>query len=183
MQYDAALFDTEVRDELIPFEIPGGNGRTYYRNAGRTRRRGAELQLGTDIGAVSLNTAYSLSHFRFRDFKSGTSQFGGNSIPGIPEQQVQASATWHVKNAYVLAEGIAKSKVFVNDANGAAAPGYAVFNARVGGRAAFGRPWLSPVVGVQNLFDKHYADNPTTSASSSTIGAPRTMTAGLRWRF
>jgi len=58
VQYDAALFDTEVRDELIPFEIPGGNGRTYYRNAGRTRRRGAELQLGTDIGAGSLNTAY-----------------------------------------------------------------------------------------------------------------------------
>jgi len=25
-----------------------------------------------------------------------------------------------------------------------------------GGKAAFGRPWLSPVVGVQNLFDRHY---------------------------
>ena len=36
---------------------------------------------------------------------------------------------------------------------------------------------------IVNLFDKHYADNPTTSASSSILGAPRTMTAGLRWRF
>jgi outer membrane receptor for ferric coprogen and ferric-rhodotorulic acid len=34
-----------------------------------------------------------------------------------------------------------------------------------------------------NLFDKHYADNATTSASSSTLGMPRTLTAGLRWRF
>src|SRR6185503_18619458 len=135
--------------------IPGGNGRTYYRNAGRTRRRGAELQLATDIGPLSFNTAYALSHFRFRDFKSGTSQFAGNRIPGIPEQQVQASATWRIKSAYVLGEAVAKSKVFVNDANGASAPGFAVFNARVGGRAAFGRPWLSPVVGFQNLFDRH----------------------------
>ncbi|HKN66260.1 MAG TPA: TonB-dependent receptor, partial [Gemmatimonadaceae bacterium] len=46
-QYDLALFETEVRDELIPFEVPGGNGRTYYRNAGRTRRRGLELSTGT----------------------------------------------------------------------------------------------------------------------------------------
>src|SRR5438132_7502436 len=50
VQYDAALFDTEVRDELIPFGIPNGNGRTYYRNAGRTRRRGAETQIGVDAG-------------------------------------------------------------------------------------------------------------------------------------
>src|SRR5438132_3568380 len=35
IQYDVAAFNTEVRDELIPFEIPNGNGRTYFRNAGR----------------------------------------------------------------------------------------------------------------------------------------------------
>ena len=173
LQYDAALFDTEVRDELIPFEIPNGNGRTYYRNAGRTRRRGAELQLGTEVGALSLNAAYALSHFRFRDFKSGTSQYAGNSIPGIPEQQVQASATWRVRSAYVLAEGIAKAKVFVNDANGAAAPGFTVFNARVGGRAAFGRPWFSPVVGVQNLFDRHYVGSVAVNAAGATIAATK----------
>jgi iron complex outermembrane receptor protein len=173
IQYDAAVFNTEVRDELIPFEIPGGNGRTYYRNAGRTRRRGAELQLGTDIGPVSFNAAYAFSHFRFRDFKSGTSQFAGNSIPGIPEQQLQASATWRVKSAFILAEAIAKDKVFVNDANGAAAPGFAVFNARIGGRAAFGRPWLSPVAGVQNVFDRHYVGSVAVNAAGATVAATK----------
>ncbi len=54
MQYDVSLFDTEVRDELIPFQIPNGNGRTYYRNAGRTRREGVELELLTDVGPVTL---------------------------------------------------------------------------------------------------------------------------------
>ena len=86
---------------------------------------------------------------------------------------MQASATWRIKNAYVLAEGIAKSKVFVNDANGAAAPGFAVFNARVGGRAAFGRPWLSPVLGVQNLFDKHYVGSVAVNAAGATIAATK----------
>ena len=173
VQYDAAVFDTEVRDELIPFEIPGGNGRTYYRNAGRTRRRGAELQLGTDVGAVSLNTAYSLSHFRFRDFKSGTSQFGGNSIPGIPEQQVQASATWRFKNAYALAEGVAKSKVFVNDANGAAAPGLRRLQ-RACWRSSGVRTSVVVARGrVQNLFDKHYVGSVAVNAAGATIAATK----------
>ena len=191
VQYDVALFDTEVRDELIPFEVPGGNGRTYYRNAGRTRRRGAEVGLGANLGPVSISTAYTLSHFRFRDFLNGTTQYAGNTIPGIPEHQVQASATWRVGKAFVLAEGIAKSRVFVNDANtltqlsvpcsaGSTAlcrlhdpTAFSVFNVRVGGTAVFGRPWLSPVIGVQNAFDKHYVGSVAVNASGATPSATK----------
>jgi len=193
LQYDVALFDTEVRDELIPFEVPGGNGRTYYRNAGRTRRRGAELGVGADAGPVSVTAAYTLSHFRFRDFLNGTTQYAGNTIPGIPEHQVQASATWRFGKAYVLAEGISKSRVFVNDANtltqlSIPCPGatlttaschlsdptaFTVFNARVGGTAVFGRPWLSPVVGVQNVFDKHYVGSVAVNAAGATPAATK----------
>lgn len=175
VQYDVALFETEVRDELIPFEVPNGAGRTYYRNAGRTRRRGVELQLGTEVGPVTLVTSYAFSHFRFRDFVSGTTQLGGKSIPGIPEHQAQAAATWHVRGAFVVAEGVGKSKVFANDANtnGTAAPSYYVMNLRVGGRAAFGRPWLSPVVGVQNVFDRHYVGSVAVNAAGANIAATK----------
>jgi iron complex outermembrane receptor protein len=194
VQYDVALFDTEVRDELIPFEVPGGNGRTYYRNAGRTRRRGAEVGLGADVGPVSITTTYTLSHFRFRDFLNGTTQYAGNTIPGIPEHQVQASATWRVGKAFLLAEGITKSRVFVNDANtltqlsipcpaGSNPTGsschlsdptsFGVFNARVGGTAVFGRPWLTPVFGVQNLFDKHYVGSVAVNAAGATPAATK----------
>ena len=187
VRYDVALFDTEVRDELISFEVPNGAGRTFYRNAGRTRRRGAEAELGVDAGRLSITAAYALSHFRFRDFASGTQQLGGNTIPGIPEHQLQGAATWRFARAYVVAEGIAKSRVYVNDANAAAAPAFAVANARVGGTAVFGRPWLSPVVGVQNAFDRRYAGSVAVNASGTSIAttkfyepAPgRTWFAGL----
>ncbi|HTI65780.1 MAG TPA: TonB-dependent receptor [Gemmatimonadaceae bacterium] len=172
-QYDVALFDTEVRDELIPFEVPGGNGRTYYRNAGRTRRQGIELELSTDVGPVSITGTYALSHFRFRDFVNGGAQYAGNTIPGIPEQQAQAAATWHLPRAFVVAEASAKSRVWVNDANSVAAPGFAVFNVRAGATAAFGKPWLSPMIGVQNLFDRHYVGSVAINASGSSIAATK----------
>src|SRR6185312_5140845 len=78
VQYDAALFDTEVHDELIPFEAVNSNGRTFYRNAGRTRRQGAEVEVGTEIRALTMTAAYALSHFRFRDFVNGSAQYAGN---------------------------------------------------------------------------------------------------------
>ena len=173
LQYDIALFDTEVRDELIPFEVPGGAGRTYYRNAGRTRRQGVELELGTELGPLALTGTYALSHFRFRDFVNGTSQFAGNTIPGIPEQQLQTAATWRFSRLFVVGEAQAKSRVFVNDANAAAAPSFAVFNARIGGTAVFGRPWLTPVFGVQNLADRHYVGSVAVNASGASIAATK----------
>lgn len=183
VQYDVALFDTEVRDELIPFEVPGGNGRTYYRNAGQTRRQGAEVQLATDIDHLTLAAAYAYSHFRFRDFVNGTAQYAGNAIPGIPEQQLQGSATLNIRDAFAVGEITSKSKVFVNDANAAAAPNFTIFNARIGGRAAFGRPWLSPVAGVQNLFDKKYISSVAVNASGATIAATKFYEpgAGRTW--
>jgi iron complex outermembrane receptor protein len=173
LHYDVALFDTEVRDELIPFEVPNGNGRTFYRNAGRTRRQGAELALDGGFGPLSVDGTYALSRFRFRDFVNSGAQYAGDAIPGIPEQQAQLAATWRLRGAFLLAEGQAKSRVFVNDANNAAAPGFAVLNLRGGATAAFGRPWLSPVIGVQNVIDRHYVGSVAVNASGPTIAATK----------
>ena len=183
VQYDVALFDTEVRDELIPFEVPGGAGRTYYRNAGRTRRQGAELQLSTDIDHLTLAASYAYSHFRFRNFTSGTAQYAGNAIPGIPEQQLQGTATLNVRNVFAVGEVLSKSKVFVNDANAASAPAFTIVNARIGGRAAFGRPWLSPVAGVQNLFDRKYVNSVAVNAAGASVAATKFYEpgAGRTW--
>ncbi|HEY2165044.1 MAG TPA: TonB-dependent receptor, partial [Gemmatimonadaceae bacterium] len=173
LQYDGSIFDTEVRDELIPFQIPNGNGRTYYRNAGRTRREGVELELLTDVGPVTLAGSYAYSHFRFRDFVNTGIQFAGKTIPGIPEQQWQTAATWHVPRALLVADVQSKSQVFVNDANAAAAPSFAVVDARVVGIAAFGKPWLSPVVGVQNLFDRQYIGSVAINATGASLAATK----------
>jgi iron complex outermembrane receptor protein len=169
-QYDVALFETEVRDELIPFEVPGGNGRTYYRNAGRTRRRGLELSTGTEIGPLALTAAYTYSHFRFRDFVSAGTQFAGNVIPAIPEHQAQGSATWRFRSAFATVEALAKSAVYVDDANSARAAGFAVYNLRLGADGLGRFVWLTPVVTVQNLFDRRYVG----SVAINAAGTPAT---------
>ena len=184
VEYDLSLYDTYVRDELIPFDI--GNGRTAFRNAGRTRRRGVEVGARSDVGPLTFAGSYTYSLFRFVEFLSGTTQMAGNTIPGIPERQLQTSVTGHVRRGFAFVEWIGKSAVQVNDANAAAAPGYALVNARIGATAAFGRPWLTPVVGVQNAFDRKYVGSVAVNAAGTLAtakfyepGPGRTFFVGL----
>ena len=60
LRYDVAGFLTGVRDELIPFEVPGSAGRRYFRNAGRTLRRGLEAGVELIAGAATLLTVTPL---------------------------------------------------------------------------------------------------------------------------
>jgi len=166
VQYDLAGFDTEVHDELIAFEVPDGNGRTFYRNAGRTRREGIEAALQTDVDAFTLAASYTYSHFRFREYTVDDANYAGNTIPGIPSHQVQASATYHYHTMFATVEGLGKSAQFVDDRNTAQAAGYALMNLRAGGTALFGRPWLAPSIGLQNVFDKHYIASVAINAAA-----------------
>lgn len=182
VQYDLSTFDTEVHDELIPFEVPGGNGRTYYRNAGRTRRQGVEAALSTEVNAFTFAASYTYSHFRFRDYDVSDTQYAGNEIPAIPVHQLQASATWRYRAIYATLEGQGKTAQWVDDQNTAQAAGYAIANIRVGGTAIFGRPWLSPTIGIQNLFDKHYIASVAINAAAGKFYEPsagRSIIVGL----
>jgi len=187
LQYDIALFDTEVRDELIPFEVPGGSGRTYYRNAGRTRRKGVEVEGGSEIGTLALSAAYTYSHFRFRDFVSAAgTQLGGHVIPGIPEKQLQGSATWRYASVFATIEALAKSAVYVDDANSTRAAGFAVYNLRCGAEGLGTMAWVSPTVSSQNLCDKQYVGSVAINAAGTLATAKfyepaprRTLIVGL----
>jgi iron complex outermembrane receptor protein len=177
LEYDLAAFQTSVRDELIPFEIVNGNGRTYFRNAGRTTRRGLEVALGTAVrlprGRATIDASYTLSNFRFENFQVGANQYSENRIPGIPQHVAQLSTTWRAGGLFLTADGTAKSRVFVNDANAASAPGYEVLNLRAGWTAIAGKPWLTPVIGIQNVFDRQYVGSVAVNATGASLAATK----------
>lgn len=62
--------------------------------------------------------------------------------------------------------------VYVDDANSARAPGYAVANLRVGAATAFGQGSLVPVAGVQNLFGRRYVSSVSANATGGKYYEP-----------
>ncbi len=175
--YDGAIYYTRVRDELIPFEITGGGGRRYFRNAGRTERRGLELGLRAEQGPVRAGLSYSYADYEFVDYQvqSGatTTVYDGKRIPGIPEHQAQASLTLFNRWAHATVETVASSRTLVDDANTASAAGYALVNLRVGGRVPLGtRGEAEPVVGLHNAFDRAYVGSVSVNATGGRYFEP-----------
>ena len=172
VQYDVALYVIRVRDELIPFEVAGGSGRRYFRNAGRTDRRGAEVAVTSSLGHVDLGLAYTLVRLRFDDYRVGADDFSGRRIPGVPPHQLQASATWRHRALFATAEGLAASRAFVDDANSARAPAYQVLHLRGGTTKLFAGPSVSAVVGINNVFDARYAPSIVVNAARGKYYEP-----------
>jgi iron complex outermembrane receptor protein len=167
--YSIAGFRTRVRDELIAQDV--GNGRNYFRNAGRTARDGIEGELGVTLGRFDVAATHAFSSFRFVDYApTTTTQLAGKRIPGIPMHQTQASVTGRFAHGgFVVLEGIAKSRVWANDANSdsAFAKSYQVFNARVGRDFAIGGVRVSPIAGVNNVLDARYVGSVAINAAGT----------------
>ena len=172
LQYNAALFATGVHDELIPFDIPGSGGRRYFRNAGRTSRRGLELGLGIAIRQLELGGAYTYANYRFVDFTVDTAHYAGNRIPGIPRQTLQASAALHGSLATLVTEATLADRMFVNDANSESSPGYAIFNARIVSSALWNGSGAELTLGAQNLFGTRYISSVSVNAAGGKFYEP-----------
>ena len=191
--YDGAIFFTRVRDELIPFETPDGSGRRYFRNAGRTERRGVEVGMRAEAGALRAGLSYSYADYAFTHYRvvtgtgpvTTTTVYDGKRIPGIPVQQAQGSLAWIGSSLHATVELVTASRTLVDDANSASAAGYGIVSVRLGGHASFralGR--IEPVIGVQNLFDRSYIGSVSVNAAPMFARyyepAPgRTLFAGL----
>lgn len=182
LQYNASVFATGVHDELIPFDIPASGGRRYFRNAGRTSRRGAELGIGVAVRALELGGAYTYANYRFKDFTVDTAHYAGNRIPGIPPQTLQVSATLRSALIAFVTEATFADKMAVNDANSESSPGYALLNARILTSAALGRSGAELTFGAQNLFNTRYMSSVSVNAAGGKFyepGSQRSVYVGL----
>jgi iron complex outermembrane receptor protein len=183
IRYDVALFTIQTEDELIPFQVPGaGAGRVYYRNAGQTTRKGAELGLSGDAGPVSLGASATWLSYLYDDFVVAGTSFNGNRVPGVAPVTVNAFASVNPSWGLMAVELMHAGKLAVNNANTAWADAYDILNARVAFRVPT-RFSMEPVVGVENIFDKTWASNVVVNAAGGRYYEPgpgRTYYVGLR---
>ncbi len=172
VRWDLAVFDSHVRDELVPFDIPNGNGRRYFRNAGRTLRRGGEAGLDGETGRLTWHAAYEYSHFRYVNYLVGATSYAGNRIPGIAEQALAAAAAWRLGDVSLSATADLAGAMDVDDANSARAPGRAIFGIAIGREVRLAGATLAPLVAVQNIGGVHSVGSLSINASGGKFYEP-----------
>jgi iron complex outermembrane receptor protein len=133
-----AAFNVETTDEIVINTATGG--RTTYKNAAKTRRRGAEAAWEGNLGAGFTGyAAYTYLSAKFAtDATTGSPPLtvpAGASLPGVPGSSAYVSLSWSYPEAWGLNAAVEvqyAGKVYVNDRNTDAAPSYTVGNLRVG---------------------------------------------------
>jgi iron complex outermembrane recepter protein len=172
VRWDMALFESHVRDELVPFAIPNGAGRVYYRNAGRTLRRGGELGLEASVGPVGMETAYSYSSFHYVEYVAAGTSFAGNRIPGVPVQALRSAISYRHGDATLSATADVASAIDVDDANSTQAAGRAIFGAALGSHLRLGGTEIAPLVALQNLGGVRYVGSVSVNAAGGKFFEP-----------
>lgn len=178
LAYSVALFQADVRDALIPYEIAAP--RFFYRNAGSTRHRGVELSGDLSVTpGVSLSAAWTYADYRFRKFSftdtDGIHVLDGRALPGVPDHwlhlmvRAQPSA---FAGAWAEVQQTYSSGYPVSDASDTRTAPWWSTNLRVGWDGTAGSTRLSPFIGINNAFNHLYVSSVVINAARGRFYEP-----------
>lgn len=184
----AALFQTDTDDEIVVDASSGG--RTSYKNAGKTRRQGAELSLDQQFaGNWRAKASWTWLDATYRTNACGANDCNGNRIPGIARNMGFASLGYEPETGWYAGSDIRyMSGIMADDENTAQAPSWTVVGLNTGYKFSYGH-WMMDLFGrVDNLFDREYVGSVIVNESNGRYYEPapgRNYGVGLSvaWQF
>jgi len=194
-QLDASLFRADTDDELAV--ASNTNGRSTYRNIGRTRRQGVELQYRQPLTEqLELQLAWTWLQAQVRSpylacaasncAVPDTVVAAGSRLPGVPRQQAYARLQWSPGQWQWALEAAASSDVVVNDIATERAPGYALLNLEAGRRWTLQPGDLRAFARIDNVLDQRYIGSVIVNDGNGRFfepGPDRRASVGLQWSW
>jgi len=194
-QINLALFKIDTNQEII---VSANSTYTVYSNAGKTKRKGLELSFDSQLPYnIGLYGAYTYLDARFDSQYTSGITAGTNGIvnpgyfiPGTYSNQLYGEISWKYPalSFKTAIEGRMNSKVYINDVNSDAAPGYAVFNLRGGFEQSLSNWKFTEYARIENLLDRSYIGSVRINDNNNRNfepAAPRNWLLGLNasYRF
>ncbi len=160
-QADIALFHIETTNDIVPYELGDFPDRTFYKNAGSSRRDGIEISYRTKLFEnLMLSTGYTYSNFQYTNYNTPSGNFKNNQLPGIPKHMGALALNYQNKKGLrVRLNNQFVGKLFANDSNSVSDKGYVNTSLNLGFSLTTKEFRLTPYLGVNNLFNTTYNDN------------------------
>jgi iron complex outermembrane recepter protein len=176
--YSVALFQAEVRDALVPYEIAAP--RFFYRNAGSTRHQG--LEIGANLSparGLSVGAAWTYADYRFREYSftdtAGTHVLDGRPLAGIPDHWLHLTIRAQpaaFAGAWAEVQPTYSSGYLVSDVANTRTSAWWSSNIRAGWDGKVGSMSLAPFIGINNVFNHHYASSVVINAARGRYYEP-----------
>jgi iron complex outermembrane recepter protein len=185
LSYSLALFQANVRDQLIPF--PDTLQRVYFQNAGRSIHRGVEVGVDLTVAAgLNLVGAYTFADYRYDEFRiisvnntvpppdTTIHDLHDRALPGIPKHwlhvTLQARPAW-ARNLWAEIEETHSSSFFVDDTLSMRTSPWWTTNVRLGWDGNVGSVRFHPFVGFNNVFNRQYVSSVAINAQPIRVGS------------
>jgi iron complex outermembrane receptor protein len=189
LSYEFAIFQIDLENELVPFELATSPGRTFYSNAGTSSRSGIEMAMTWTLGGgFSADISYTWSDFKFNSLVDDNgNDFSGNQLAGLPRHFGYFGFRYESESGLsATIESVYSGQLYANTANTVLVSGYAVSNLRMSREFSAGNWTLRPYLGINNIFDESYNSNIRINAFGGRYFEPaptRNLYAGIVVRF
>lgn len=199
-----SIFKRKLRLEITGFYFKLNNalvqrrdisGADFFVNAGNTKQKGLELTAdyitlfrSSWLQYGSFNVAWTLQHFRYGNFKRGTEDYSGKTLPSVPGRSFSVLADFQLKNGiYSQTTWYAASSILLNDANTAKADPYRLLGWRIGWRKTIRKKFKWNFFGgAENLLNETYSLGNDINAAAGRFynaAAPRNYYAGVSFQW
>jgi len=188
IEYQLAIFQIQVEDELVPYELGQFPDRDFYRNAGASVRNGLEfgLTINSNVGLTSY-TSYTYSDFSYDEYISNGIDFSGNILPAIPKNLLfQEFRYTHAIGFNIILNARYVGEMYANDANSTLIDDFININLRLGHNILIEDWEISPFLGINNLSNSKYFGNIRINGFGERFYEPAptfNLYGGLRIRF
>jgi iron complex outermembrane receptor protein len=159
--FEMVAFYIPTDDEITPYEIEQFPGRTFYRNAGKTSRKGIEIIFNHNISKkINFDNSYTFSDFKFREFTSGSNNLNDNYLPGIPKNIFNSNISYETENGLIfLTELIYNDKIYSSNNNDIFEKPYWLSNFKISKKINNKNLFWDIYFGLNNIFNTYYSDN------------------------
>lgn len=158
---EIALFYILTENDIVPFELEAFPDRDFFRNAGSSTRKGVEVFVEQKIDKnLSVNTSYTYSEFKYKNYELPSGDFRGKLLPGIPKHKISFSTNFYNKQGLFIAlQGQHVGSLYTNDSNSVKVKPYTVLNLNFKYDVKVSSIKLIPFFGLNNLLNTKYNDN------------------------
>jgi len=183
-----AVYYISTQEELVPFELAAFPGRSFFRNAGSSERKGVELAANyTFAPHWTFSTTYTFSDFSYKTFVTPDTNFSGQRLPGIPQHMGSIALSYEGDNGFHFQlQSRFIGKMYGDDGNREEVDPYVLLNLNAGYQMLLGPFRILPFLGVNNLLNSDYFDNIRINAFGGRYyepGPPIHVYGGFRFRF
>jgi iron complex outermembrane receptor protein len=177
VRVEVALFDATARDAIVQFAET--DGRAYFRNAGSTHSRGAELGIRAQpLAWLGLQAAWTWADYRFDEYRIvnglAVDTLDGNRLAGVPRNAVRVGARAQFGATTIDVDHSVQSALFGDDRNTIRVDGWGAgqLNLRAAWNGAWGAWRAEPFVSVQNALDAAYIGSVTLNGFGGRVLEP-----------